>query len=117
MPAAQQQQQPAVELPGPVTGLEVTASAEESVTVSWSAPESGGAPQGYIVHLRPEDGNQGSGRTKRPGADKTTVSFNNLESGRTYEVWVRAQNEAGRGERTRHHHHVAGRAARPGDEP
>ena len=96
VPAAQQQ---AVELPGPVVGLEVTASAEDSVTVNWSAPETGGTPQGYIVHLRPENGKQGSGTTKRPGADRTTVSFNNLESGRTYEVWVRAQNEAGKGER------------------
>ena len=98
VPAAEQRQ--AVELPGPVSGLTVTASAENSVTVSWITPETGGAPQGYIVHLRPENGKQGSGTTKRPGADRTTVSFNNLESGRTYEVWVRAQNEAGKGERT-----------------
>ncbi len=96
VPAEEQQ---AVELPGPVTGLTVTASADDSVTVSWSAPESGGAPAGYIAHIRPEGGKQGSGTTKRPGTDSTTVSFNNLQSGRTYEVWVRAQNEAGKGER------------------
>ncbi len=29
----------------------------------------------------------------------STVSFNNLESGRTCQVWVRAQSEAGMGER------------------
>ena len=98
VPAAEQQQQP-VELPGPVGSLELTASGENRVTVRWGAPETGGAPQGYIVHLRPENGKQGSGTTKRPGADRTTVSFNNLQSGRTYEVWVRAQNEAGKGER------------------
>ena len=69
------------------------------MTVRWGAPETGGAPQGYIVHLRPEDGKQGSGTTKRPGADRTTVSFNNLKHGQTYQVWVRAQNEAGKGER------------------
>ena len=97
VPAAEQQQQP-VELPGPVTSLTVTATVD-SATASWSAPETGGAPDGYIVHLRPENGQQGSGTTKRPGADSTTVSFNNLESGRTYEVWVRAENEAGKGER------------------
>ena len=96
---AEQQQQQAVELPGPVTGLTVTASAEGGVTVRWSAPESGGAPAGYIVHIRPEGGKQGSGTTKRPGADTTSVSFNNLKPGRTYEVWVRAQNETGKGER------------------
>ena len=96
VPAAQQQ---AVELPGPVVSLEVTASAENRVTVSWSAPETGGAPDGYIVHLKPENGERGSGKTKRPKAKKTQVKFNNLESGRTYQVWVRAENEAGKGER------------------
>ena len=99
--AAAEQQQQAPELPGPVSGLTVAASATaDSVTVSWNAPETGGAPQGYIAHIKPEGGKQGSGTTKRPGADSTTVSFNNLASGRTYEVWVRAQNEAGKGERS-----------------
>ena len=87
-----------VELPGPVTGLEVAATGE-GVTVSWSAPETGGAPDGYIVHIRPEGGSEGSGRTKTPRAKKTSVTFNNLEAGRTYQVWVRAENEAGKGER------------------
>ena len=32
-------------------------------------------------------------------AKKTKVSFDNLEAGLTYRVWVRAQNEAGKGER------------------
>ena len=85
-------------LPGPVTGLEVAATGD-GVTVSWSAPETGGAPDGYIVHLKPEDGGEGSGRTKTPRAKKTQVSFDNLEAGRTYKVWVRAGNEAGKGER------------------
>ena len=98
VPAAQQQQQ-AAELPGPVVSLELTASGENSVTVTWSAPETGGAPDGYIVHLKPENGEKGSGKTKRPKATKTQVKFNNLQSGQTYEVWVRAQNEAGKGER------------------
>ena len=85
-------------LPGPVTGLEVVATGD-GVTVSWSAPETGGAPDGYIVHIRPEGGAEGSGRTKTPKAKKTKVSFENLESGQTYQVWVRAQNPAGKGER------------------
>ena len=85
-----------VELPGPVLGLELTAT-HDSVGVSWSAPESGDAPRGYIVHLKPEDG--GKGRTKTPKAKKTKVTFDNLEAGRTYKVWVRAENEAGKGER------------------
>ncbi len=89
----------AVELPGPVTGLDLTVTAEGAVTVSWQAPDTGGAPKRYIVHLKPEGGKQGSGKTKRPKAKKTTVTFDNLESGATYRVWVRAQNAAGKGER------------------
>ena len=85
-------------LPGPVTGLEVVATGD-GVTVSWSAPETGGAPDGYIVHIRPEGGAEGSGRTKTPRAKRTSVTFENLEAGRTYQVWVRAENEAGKGVR------------------
>ncbi len=96
VPAAQQQ---AVELPGPVVSLKVIASGENSVIVRWNAPETGGAPDGYIAHLKPENGERGSGKTKRPKAKKTQVKFNNLQSGQTYQVWVRAQNEAGKGER------------------
>ena len=86
-----------VELPGPVVSLAVTASAEDSVTVSWSAPETGGAPQGYIVHIKRKGG--GYQDTRRPGANRTQVSFGSLDPGRTYEVWVRAQNDTGKGER------------------
>ncbi len=100
VPAAQLElQQQTVELPGPVVSIEVTARTEDSVTVTWSAPETGGAPNGYIVHLKPEDGEHGSGKTKRPKATKTKVTYNKLEPGRTYLIWVRGQNETGKGER------------------
>ena len=49
------------------------------------------------MHIKPEDG--GKGRTKTPKAKKTKVTFENLEAGQTYQVWVRAENEAGKGER------------------
>ena len=84
--------------PGPVTDLQLTAEGV-SLIVSWEAPapDSGDEVRGYIVHLRPEGG--GKGRTKTPKAKKTKVRFDNLEAGRTYKVWVRAQNAAGKGER------------------
>ena len=84
--------------PGPVTDLQLTAEGG-SLIVSWGAPapDSGGEATGYIVHLKPEGG--GKGRTKTPRAKKTKVSFDNLEAGQTYKVWVRARNEAGKGER------------------
>ena len=98
-PQQQQQEQPTPDLPGPVVSLEVTARTEDSVTVTWTAPETGGAPNSYIVHLKPEDGEKGSGKTKKPKATKTQVTFKNLEPGRTYNIWVRAQNQTGKGER------------------
>ncbi len=84
------------DLPGPVDGVLLSATAD-SVTVSWQPPASGGAPNRYIVHLKPEGG--GKGETKRPKAKKLSVTFRKLKSGKTYRVWVRAQNAGGKGER------------------
>ena len=80
----------------PSQNLQLSATAD-SITVTWDAPESGDAPDGYIAHIKPQDG--GKGKTKRPEAPKTKVTFKNLEAGRTYKVWVRAQNEGGKGDR------------------
>ena len=89
-----------VEAPGPVLNLSWSAEPDR-VTLTWEAPESGDAPKNYIVHLKPEGGKKGSGKTKRPKAKKTSVTFKKLEAGQTYKVWVRAQNEGGKGERVR----------------
>ena len=91
------QQQQSSGTPGPVTGLEVSVDGNKLI-VSWQAPELGGPPDSYIVHIKPQGG--GKGQTKRPQATKQSVTFRKLELGRTYKVWVRAKNEAGKGERT-----------------
>jgi hypothetical protein len=91
-------QQLAIAVPGPVIDLTLTPK-NSGIEVSWTAPEVGGAPTRYIVHLRPEDGEHGSGKTKQPKAKKTKVTFDDIEPGTTYQVWVRARNALGKGER------------------
>ena len=100
----QQQQQQTVELPGPVVSLQVTASKAKSVKVSWNAPETGGAPNGYIVHLKPEDGEKGSGKTKRPKAKKTQVHIQQTRA-RSHLQHLGTSPKPNRQRRTRLHHH------------
>ena len=97
VPAADSPQE-VITVPGPVMDLTLMAEGDK-VVVSWTAPELGSTPNGYIVHLKPEGGETGSGKTKRPKAKKTKVTYNKLDAGVTYNVWVRAQNEAGKGDR------------------
>ena len=89
------------EPPGPVVNLSVSGGTNEanSITVAWEAPASGGGVDNYVVRLTPAGG--GKDRVKRPDADKTSVTFRNLEAGATYQVKVRGENEAGKGEPVR----------------
>ena len=90
----------AVELPGPVVNLAVSVTdTGDGITVSWQAPESGGAVKNYIAHARPVKGGAGSGKTRYPKPDVLSVTFPNLETGSEYRLWVRAENAAGKGER------------------
>ncbi len=95
-PTQEPEAQLVLEIPGPVAGVLLSATAD-SVTVSWQPPASGGASNRYIVHLNPKGG--GKGTTKNLKAKRRSVTFRNLESGKTYKVWVRAQNASGKGER------------------
>ncbi len=81
--------------PGMVYDLSATTT-PTTATVNWSAPQRGGEATGYIAHIRPVG--EGKGKiTKRPDAPKTHTTFKNLTPGATYKVWVRAQNDAGKG--------------------
>ena len=84
------------EVPGPISNLSLSAKAKR-VTVSWTAPTTGGAVENYIVNIRPQGG--GNGHTKRPPAGKTSVTFKRLSPGAEYEVFVRGKNSAGKGDR------------------
>ncbi len=86
------------EKPGPVENLQVSLTVD-GVTVSWEAPQSGGAPNKYIVRLTPADG--GKDKVKEPKAGKTSVTFGNPEASATYQVKVRAQNGAGKSDPVR----------------
>ena len=86
------------EAPGPVVNLHLSATAD-SVTATWESPATGGAPTRYIAHIRPEDGEHGSGKTKYPNTKKLETTFRNLEAGKTYKVWIRGENAVGKGER------------------
>ena len=92
-----QLQQQAAQLPGAVTNLTVLPR-NTNITVSWEAPTEGGAPTGYIAHIKPVGG--GNGHTMTPSADKTTVKFRRLDRATEYLIWVRAVNEEGKGDRT-----------------
>ena len=86
------------EAPGPVVNLQLAATTG-SVTATWEAPDTGGAPTRYIAHIRPEGGTEGSGETKHPKTKKRETTFRDLEAGQTYKVWVRGENAVGKGER------------------
>ncbi len=85
-------------LPGPVLDVRLAAT-EDSLTVSWKAPETGDEPTRYIAHIAPVGG--GKGETKTPKVKKTVVTFRDLEAGRSYRIFVRAKNEAGKGPRVK----------------
>ena len=95
-PEQQQQTAAPVEIPGPVGNLQLTAK-DGKIIVRWEAPASGGAPDRYIVHIKNMDTSKGKDR--KVAAGKTTTTFRNLKAGATYKVWVRAQNDGGKGAR------------------
>ncbi len=94
-PAAAGAQQSPVEFgPGEPTGL-ATREAGRGFAVSWSAPATGPAPNGYVVLAEPGCANEH--KTERVAADTTSVRFERLEVCDGYTFKVRAVNAAGKG--------------------
>lgn len=93
-----------LEAPGPVGPVDVDVergNGKHAAIVRWTANDTGGAADRYIVWMKPMDGSKGS--TKRVSANKLSVKFKNVKPGITYRFSVRAENEAGKGERVYKH--------------
>lgn len=87
----------AAPVPGPVEAVALSTTAG-SLTVGWSPPETGDPPTRYVLRLNEVGSSRGTVKTPKP--KKTSVTFDNLEPGKTYKIWVRAKNQAGNGPRT-----------------
>ena len=91
-------QRPDTVVPGPVHEVTVAADTPDSLTVTWNPPTTGDAPTRYIVHLKARGG--AKGWTKTIKARRNQITFDKLETGTTYRLFIRAQNKAGKGPRT-----------------
>ena len=81
--------------PGKVSGLMAMPYGSDSIYAAWGEPKSGGEPTKYLVQARNVDG----GTIHRQWVDSDTFGylFESLDAGETYNVRVRAANQAGRG--------------------
>ena len=76
----------------------VTANSTTSLTVTWSAPTNTGPPiTRYYTHycIDSTGGNQNSKWRNYPSTTNTTTTITGLRKGETYQVRVRAENDAG----------------------
>ena len=84
-----------LEKPGTVWPINV-AVANQIVTVSWGAPDHGGAVEQYVVRLGNANGNNRT--VKKVDADTLSVTFNKKQKrGKTYRIEIFAKNAAGKG--------------------
>ena len=81
-------------LPGPPAALAATLAPGGAVTISWSAPEWGGAPQSYVLEAGTAIGASDIGTAETAGPSTT---FAVQATPGTYFVRVRARNTAGIG--------------------
>jgi hypothetical protein len=85
---------PALAPPGPITGLVIVGVPSPSeVTLSWTAPSSGGAPSAYMVQFQPAGA--AGWFTASTTLTKTRFMLVGLTPGTNYNVQVFATNAAG----------------------
>ena len=85
-----------LEKPGTVWPINV-AVANRIVTVSWGAPDHGGAVEQYVVRLGDAGGNNRT--VKKVDEDTLSVTFNKKKKrDKTYRIEIFAKNAAGKGE-------------------
>jgi hypothetical protein len=85
----------AVSLPGQVAGLTATGTTSSSITLSWSAPPSGGTPSSYTVQYCLSGAT--TWITSASGITGTTASLSGLAASTAYSIQVIAVNPAGSG--------------------
>ncbi len=78
--------------PGAPSNLRASSSGS-SITLSWAAPASGGAPTSYVIEAGSRSGASDLG-TQSTGSTATTFTSSSIPNG-TYYVRVRAQNAVG----------------------
>ncbi|KAK7891736.1 hypothetical protein WMY93_023699 [Mugilogobius chulae] len=86
-----------IRAPGLVRNLFVSDSTYSSISLRWSAPETGDAPSGYILEVRLETSKDWTKVTKVPVAG-TSFTVAGLQERMKYYFRIRAVNEGGLGE-------------------
>jgi hypothetical protein len=89
-------------LPDNPTGLLLDSSTTNSLTISWTAPEGGGTPEGYRLYIIPytldpiviQAAISGTEYEEEP-APATSYTFTGLDAGTDYLVAVRSYNDVG----------------------
>lgn len=81
--------------PGQATGLAGTNATSSSISLTWSAPSSGGSPSGYTVQYRVTGAQNWN--TATSGLNTTSYAVTSLSAATSYDFQVFATNAAGAG--------------------
>lgn len=88
---------PATQAPGQVVGVNVSSATQTSLTLSWQAPSTGGAPKNYYVEWRQHGTTAWTQLAATINAPTVTATISGLSVGTSYDVAVYASNDYGFG--------------------